>query len=192
MTNALRLNLFKLHDASNDKRIKNAAVIPESAFAVAEQTSLSPAERTLETRTLHVDGMVCENCQEHVTKALEAVPGVAKADVDHESGLAVVTLIAPVTEEAFRDAIAGAGYTLVSVAGSAEAAQETRTLHVDGMVCENCQAHVTKALEALPGVVKADVDHETGLAVVTLSASVSEEAFRDAIAGAGYTLISIE
>ena len=192
VTNALRLNLFNLHDATKDKRLKEEAVIPDSIFAAVDQPKASPASRTLETRTLHVDGMVCENCQEHVTKALEEVPGVAKADVDHEAGIAIVTLIAPVTEEAFRDAIAGAGYTLVSVEGSAESAGETKTLHIDGMMCDHCQNRVTKALEEISGVVSAEVSYETGLAKVELNAPVDEDTFKAAIAQAGYTLTSID
>ena len=191
VTNALRLNLFKLHDASMDKRLKQEAAIPESVFAAPEQPKVSSVARTPETRTLHVDGMVCENCQEHVTKALEAVPGVAKADVDHETGIAIVTLIAPVTEDAFRDAIARAGYTLVSVEDPAETAFETRTLHIDGMMCEHCQNRVTKALEELSGVKSAEVSYEAGTAKVALSGPVADEEFTDAVSKAGYTLVSI-
>ena len=135
--------------------------------------------------------MVCENCQEHVTKALEAVPGVAKADVDHETGIAIVTLIAPVTEDAFRDAIARASYRLVSVEDPAETAFETRTLHIDGMMCEHCQNRVTKALEELSGVKSAEVSYEAGTAKVALSGPVADEEFTDAVSKAGYTLVSI-
>ena len=192
VSNALRLNLFKLHVASKDKHIKEEAVIPDSVFTVAEMNKAVSTPGKPETKTLHIDGMVCENCQEHVTKALEAVPGVAKADVDHESGIAVVSLIAPVSEDVFSDAIAGAGYALTSVEGSVEPVQTTRTLHISGMMCDHCQNRVTKALEELEGVSSADVSYESGIAQVTLIAPVTEDAFKGAVTKAGYTLDSIE
>lgn len=64
-----------------------------------------------------------------------------------------------------------------------------KTLKIEGMMCGHCEAHVRQALEALPGVESAAVSHESGTAVVTLSADVSDEALKKAVADAGYTVV---
>ncbi len=61
----------------------------------------------------------------------------------------------------------------------------TKTIQIQGMMCQHCVAHVKKALEALPGVA-ADVRLEEGKAVVTLSQSVEDAALIAAVTGAGY------
>jgi len=66
----------------------------------------------------------------------------------------------------------------------------TKTIHIDGMMCEHCQAHVTKALNALEHV-NANVDFKEGTAIVDLSGAVSDEALSQAVAEAGYTVTSI-
>lgn len=64
-----------------------------------------------------------------------------------------------------------------------------KTLKIEGMMCGHCEAHVRQALEALPGVESAAVSHESGTAVVTLSADVSDEALKKAVTDAGYTVV---
>ena len=64
-----------------------------------------------------------------------------------------------------------------------------KTLKIEGMMCGHCEAHVRQALEALPGVESAAVSHESGTAVVTLSADVSDEVLKKAVADAGYTVV---
>ena len=64
-----------------------------------------------------------------------------------------------------------------------------KTLKIEGMMCGHCEAHVRQALEALPGVDSAAVSHESGTAVVTLSADVSDEMLKKAVADAGYTVV---
>ena len=61
-----------------------------------------------------------------------------------------------------------------------------KELHVTGMMCANCEAHVRKALEALPGVAAATADHTTGMVHVELNAEVSESVLRAAIEEEGY------
>lgn len=63
------------------------------------------------------------------------------------------------------------------------------TLKVEGMMCAHCEMHVKKALEAIPSVERAEVSHETGTAVLTLTADVPRETFRQAIEDAGYRLV---
>ena len=54
----------------------------------------------------------------------------------------------------------------------------TKTLKIKGMMCEHCEMHTKKALEALDGVASAEVSHKTGTAVVTLEKEVSDDALK--------------
>ena len=84
VTNALRLNLFKVHDASHDKP-RNGAKTKEI------QINNTSMEETAMSTTLKIEGMMCPHCEARVKKALEALDGVESAVVSHESGTAVVT-----------------------------------------------------------------------------------------------------
>ncbi len=109
VTNALRLNLFKLHDASHDRpRRKRAATEPIKEPAPAKAPScacFTPAARTLE-----VTGMMCPHCEATVKKALEALPFIESAEADHEANAVTVTLSGDFDEAAVQAAIEKAGY----------------------------------------------------------------------------------
>lgn len=66
------------------------------------------------------------------------------------------------------------------------------TVKIEGMMCGHCEAAVKKALEALDGVEKADVSHETGTAVLTLSGEVSDDTIKKAVEDKDYTFVGIE
>ena len=84
VTNALRLNLFKPHDASRDRPRRNSEAKPiDYAKLFKEEESM--------TTTLKIEGMMCPHCEARVKKALEAVAGVESAVVSHQTGTAVVT-----------------------------------------------------------------------------------------------------
>lgn len=68
----------------------------------------------------------------------------------------------------------------------------TKTLHVQGMMCGHCEMRVKKALEALDSVVQAEVSHQAGTAVVTLSKAVSDEALRQAVTAQDYEVTGIQ
>ena len=68
----------------------------------------------------------------------------------------------------------------------------TKTLNVEGMMCGHCEAHVKKALEALPEVEQATASHKAGTAVVTLKAEISDAALKKAVEDEGYTVISVQ
>ena len=109
--NALRLNLFKLHDASHDKKRKNPAAAVVEKADLAPQPAASPvpaAEGT--TVTLKVKGMMCAHCEGRVKKALESLEGVTSAKADHTSGTVEVTETRNVPENDFKSAILKAGY----------------------------------------------------------------------------------
>ena len=64
------------------------------------------------------------------------------------------------------------------------------TLKVEGLMCGHCEARVKKALEEIDGVVSAEVSHEKGTAVVTLSKEVPAEILKKAVEDAGYKVLA--
>ena len=67
------------------------------------------------TKTMKIEGMMCVHCEANVKKALEALDGVASADVSHEKASAIVTLDGPVSDEALTKAVVDAGYEVKGV-----------------------------------------------------------------------------
>ena len=102
VSNALRLNLFKLRDASRDKKIK-----PIELNTFKEETTME--------KTMKITGMMCGHCEATVKKTLETIPGVSAAAVSHENGTAVVTLSAPVEDAALQKAVEDKGYTVTEI-----------------------------------------------------------------------------
>ena len=122
VTNALRLNLFKIHDASRDKKIKPASLKPLAETNVNQDGSCSAAgscplekEENNMAKTLTVEGMMCPHCEAHVKKALEALDGVETATANHEAGTAVVTLSGAVEDDVLKQAVQEAGYTVTGI-----------------------------------------------------------------------------
>ena len=99
VTNALRLNLFKLYRADRDKKIK----------------SKKKVEETRMTKTMRIEGMMCGHCEARVKKSLEALPQVETAEVSHEAGTAVVTLTEEVDNEVLKKTVEEQDYKVVSV-----------------------------------------------------------------------------
>ena len=69
---------------------------------------------------------------------------------------------------------------------------EEIVLNVEGMMCKHCQMHTQKALEAVEGVVSADVSFQTGEAIVKLEKEVADEVLKKAVEEEGYKVIDIE
>ena len=92
VTNALRLNLLNIKDSRKDKKIRRKAAAPAGAVvAAAEINTETKKENKTMTKTMKIEGMMCGHCEAAVKKALEALDGVASAEVSHEKGTAVVT-----------------------------------------------------------------------------------------------------
>ena len=100
VSNALRLNLFRLRDARHEKKRKTK----------------HKEEKTSMQKTLKIEGMMCPHCEARVKKALEALPGVAQAEVSHAAGTAVVTLTAALADDALKNAVEAQEYTVTSIA----------------------------------------------------------------------------
>ena len=99
VSNALRLNLFKLRDASKDKKIK-----------VKHHKEANNMEKTMK-----IGGMMCVHCEARVKKCLEALPGVTEAKVSHEAGTAVVSLSQEVSADTLKAAVEAQDYKVLSV-----------------------------------------------------------------------------
>ena len=105
VSNALRLNLLRMHDARHDRRI-TPVELPEIVV---------PEEEKAIVRTMHIEGMMCVHCEAMVKRALEAIDGVASAVASHTEGTAIVTLSADVPNEILRSAVEEEDYTVLSI-----------------------------------------------------------------------------
>ena len=103
VTNALRLNFFRMHDSKWDHKIKNKLKIKTKKEI-----------KTME-KTLKIEGMMCEHCEMHTKKALEALDGVTNAMVSHQTGTAVVTLEKSVSDDVLIQAVTNQGYKVTEI-----------------------------------------------------------------------------
>lgn len=102
VSNALRLNLFKLYDAKKDKKIK--------------QNKARERKETKEmTKTINIKGMMCSHCEATVKKALESLPQVSQAVVSHENGTAVITLEAEIADEVLTKTVEDKDFEVVGI-----------------------------------------------------------------------------
>ena len=108
VTNALRLNLFKLHRPAKHR----VRAVPLKTKA--NTLSINRKEEKTMKKTLKIEGMMCGHCEARVKKALEAIDGVT-AEVSHEKGTAVVTLAKDIPNEVLKKAVEEQDYTVVSI-----------------------------------------------------------------------------
>ena len=102
VTNALRLNFCRLYDPARDKKVKNTLNEREK-----EELSM--------TKTMKIEGMMCPHCEARVKKALEALDGVAAAEVSHVAGTAVVTLSAALADDVLKNAVEAQDYQVLGI-----------------------------------------------------------------------------
>jgi len=107
VTNALRLNLCRVYDPKHDRKAtpdrKNKTNKPNES----EEKSM--------TKTMNIEGMMCCHCEARVKKALEALDAVSEAAVSHESGTAVVTLSADISDEKLKETVEAEDYKVTSI-----------------------------------------------------------------------------
>ena len=99
VSNALRLNFFHLRDASKDKIRKRK----------------EKKEKKEMKKTLKIEGMMCGHCEARVKKVLEALEGVAEAQVSHEAGTAIVTLEAEVADDVLKKTVEDQDYKVLDI-----------------------------------------------------------------------------
>ena len=151
VTNALRLNLFKMHDASKDHPMRKRA--EKAANKGGDKAENAGAVRTGAEDTRSIGQTANEN--ETVSKEMQKSEN-QKNDKNME------------------------GITM------------TKTMNIEGMMCGHCEARVKKALEALAGVESAEVSHEKGTAVVSMSADVADDTLKEAVEAQDYKVDSIQ
>ena len=104
VTNALRLNLFKVYDASHERE----------SVKKHDNNKNSKGEKNME-KTLNIEGMMCGHCEARVKKALEALAQVDEAVVSHESGTAVVKLNVDVDNAVLKEAVEAQDYKVTGI-----------------------------------------------------------------------------
>ncbi|MDO4286543.1 MAG: heavy metal translocating P-type ATPase [Eubacteriales bacterium] len=99
VSNALRLNLFDIRNAAKDKKVK----------------PVKEKEQKPMTKTMKIEGMMCQHCEARVKKALEAIDGVTEAVPNHESNTAVVTLSKDVANDVLKSAVEAQDYPVLGI-----------------------------------------------------------------------------
>ena len=115
VTNALRLNLYKMNSDQHDRK-REMVPMPEFITGFQEIEEENKEEKQMaETivKTLNIEGMMCAHCQAHVQKALEGVEGVTQVEVSLEENKATVTMTPGVNEQDLAAAVTEAGYKVV-------------------------------------------------------------------------------
>ncbi len=126
VSNALRLNLFKMYDPGKDRKPEKT-VSEKSVSEIVEnirETDIKNINNNIHdydreepamTKTVKIDGMMCDHCVATVKKALEALGGVANADVSLENGTAVVDMSEEVSDEDLKKAVEDKDYTVTEI-----------------------------------------------------------------------------
>ncbi len=188
VTNALRLNLVNIRSTKHDRKRKSNVKAIE--MKSAEEDTNAPDV------LIKVEGMMCGHCEARVKKALEGLSFVSEAKPSFEKGTVEVKLNAKANENDMKKAIEDNDYKAVSFTykknKNTEENKMTKTMKIEGMMCCHCEATVKKTLEAIEGVESANVSHENGTAVVTLSADVSDDALKSAVEAKDYKVTAID
>ena len=101
VTNALRLNFFKIYDSKRDHKTNKKPKFQKETKAMK--------------KTLKITGMMCEHCEMHTKKALEALDGVTVAEVSHKTGTAVVTMNKDISDDVLKQAVTDQGYDVTNI-----------------------------------------------------------------------------
>ena len=113
VTNALRLNLFKIHDASRDKKIKQAvSILPEKDY---NESNKEKETTSMVKITVNVEGMMCPHCEAHVNEAVKAAFQTEDVVSSHEKKTTVFTSPEHVDEDKIREVIKNAGYEVTGI-----------------------------------------------------------------------------
>ncbi len=124
VSNALRLNFFKMYDAKHDKKIsrktahkgeKDIGGKNEKEVIDKNEKNINQKERKEMEKTMEIKGMMCGHCEASVKKALEELPEVTEAVVSHEKGTAVVSLNAEIADDVLRKTVEDKDYEVVSI-----------------------------------------------------------------------------
>ena len=106
VSNALRLNFLKIHDYRNDKKVKHPVT--------GKLINIENQSKELIMK-ISVKGMMCEHCEMHVKKALEAVDGIKSATASHKDALVTIETSKAVDEKLIKTAVEDAGYEYAGI-----------------------------------------------------------------------------
>ena len=188
VSNALRLNLMDIYESSHDHR-KNAVNINMNA--------LDNVKSELQCVEISVEGMMCEHCEATVNKALESIPEIVYVKADHNIDKVYIKINGVLNDELIRKTIEDKGYEVKNIQLKDEFYEKDeiimkKTIKIEGMMCEHCEASVKKALEAIDGVESAEASHVNDEAIVVLSENVDNEVLKKAVEDKDYKVIGIE
>lgn len=110
VTNALRLNAFKLHDSAKDRALKHPVghgLIITDVDIITGHGGKKEEQKVME---ITVKGMMCPHCEARVKEAIEKIPGVEEAVADHGKNLVTITTSKDVSESDLKSAVESAGY----------------------------------------------------------------------------------
>lgn len=118
--NALRLNLFDMHSARHDRKIKHPVQTDANGFVLEHKENTEVEDKNsgkddMMTKTIKIDGMMCGHCEATVKKALEALDGVESAQVSHTAGQAVVELSKDVDNDVLTKAVEDKDYKVTAI-----------------------------------------------------------------------------
>ncbi|MBQ9537458.1 MAG: heavy metal translocating P-type ATPase, partial [Desulfovibrionaceae bacterium] len=234
VSNALRLNLFNPYKADQDapkttwqselredvhKLGKKVQVLLAHVFkkedSALEDASKSVAEAGIQSQEYQVEinGMMCENCEAHVKKALAEIEHVTDVSASHETHTACFSYSGSLDfknlQVEVEARVTKAGYQFISLKeAQKEAQKEAKTeakssdpykayqVEINGMMCENCEAHVKKALAEIDHVTDVSASHETHTACFSYSGSLDlknlQAEVETRVTKAGYQFISLK
>ena len=113
--NALRLNLFRLHDSGKDHRgrntLQNKKLINSNQPVIEKENGKDKKMK----KTMKIEGMMCCHCEATVKKALEAMDGVTSAEVSHENGTAVLELSRDVSDDLLKKTVEDKDYKVTGM-----------------------------------------------------------------------------
>lgn len=112
VTNALRLNFFRMYDAGKDKKIKKKETTNTKMSVKADEEKKEDMNMT---KTMNIEGMMCGHCEARVKKCLEALSQVSEAVVSHEAGTAVVTLTEEVSDDVLKKTVEDQEYKVTGI-----------------------------------------------------------------------------
>ena len=112
VTNALRLNFFKIHDTGKDKKIKGT--VPIDDIKNKHNDKEKETEKMIKV-TVNVTGMMCPHCEAHVNESIKKAFGAEDVVSSHEKGTTVFTVAEKVDEEKVRATIKEAGYEVTGI-----------------------------------------------------------------------------
>ena len=174
VTNALRLNLLDMHNPAKDKKLHKAKRKPEPAAIIENNQSEQESNRLDNTmqNNYNIESNKIESNRIESNK-IESNKIESNSNIESNNNI---------------ENNNNSKNNQLQLEGN----EMTKTLKIEGMMCGHCEARVKKCLEALEQVTQAQVSHEAGTAVVSLSADISNEALAKAVEEQDYKVLAVE